>query len=332
MATEMKDAVQDTHADVESGNYIPKKTSPTAVLEAAALLTLFSLLAINEGSIRFIRSIPSNLGREPAPIEMSPYLIFFGGLAEVIFGLFGFFVGVSAFIFSSYSTLITKICMAVQTVLGYFVFIVFIFVEPAVKAANIPGPVLTGLSLGSSRLLITMGIFTSFHFCLALQGGQFLYMARLVAACTGTDFLKQMSGNRMRACFWNGNMGLAGLWVLITGVVVQIQVGGGELAMQYMFPPNVGRLPSFTVITGLIMMGWGLVGASLALAKSAPTWYFVGTAVTYLVALFNFGIGQFGIFADRSAGGPIALHNGLVFMVVFLASYFVVQNAKDHDQ
>lgn len=332
MSTDKQEAIMNENVDVESGKTVDTKSSPAAILEAAALLTIFSLLAINEGSIRFIRSFPSNLDRELTATQMSPYLIFFGGLAEVIFGLFGFFVGVSAFIFSSYSTAITKLCMITQTILGYFVFIVFIFVEPAVVAANLSAPVLVGLSVSSSRLLITMGIFTSFNFCLALQGGQFLFMARLVAACTGTDFLKQTSGNRMRACFWNGNLGLSGLWVLITGIVVQAQVGGGEIPMQYAFPPNVGRLPAFSIVTGIVMIVWGLVGVSMAVTKSAPTWYFIGTAVTYLVALMNFGIGQFGVFADGGAGGPIALHNGLVFMVVFLGSYFVVQNAKDNEQ
>lgn len=318
---------------MESNMKVESTPNAATVIEAAALLTIFSLLAINEGSIRFIRSIPSNLDRSFLPTDIiSPYLIFFGGLAEVIFGLFGFFVGVSAFVFHSYSTMITKLCMATQTLLGYFVFIVFIFVEPAVRANDLEGPVLPGLSLSSSRFLITMGIFTSFHFCLALQGGQFLYMARLISACTGDDFLKSKSGNRMRALFWNGNMALAGLWIFLTGVVVQAQVGGGRTPAPFEFPPNVGRLPSFTLVTGLLMLLWGIVGMMMGIKKSAPSWYFIGTAVAYLLALMNFGIGQFGVFANGGAGGPIALHNGLVFMVVFLASYFVVQNSKDHDQ
>lgn len=329
MSNSEQTASKNVESDIEAGYNAQKKPNTAAVLEAAALLTIFSLLAINEGSIRFIRSNPSDLGRDLAATDMSPYLIFFGGLSEVIFGLFGFFVGIGAFIFGSYSTGVTKLCMATQTLLGYFVFVVFIFVEPAVRAANLAGPLLDGMSVGSSRLLIAMGIFTSFHFCLALQGGQFLYMARLVAAATGTDFLKQTTGNRMRAVFWNANMALSGVWVLITGAVVHAQVGGGTIAAPYQFPPNVGRLPAFTIVTGLVMIMWGAAGIAMAVSSAAPSWYSVGTAVVYVVALMNFGIGQFGVFADGGAGGPIALHNGLVFMVMFLGSYFVVQNARD---
>lgn len=318
------------HDDLEAGIDKSPKSNAVAVLEASALLTLWSILVINEGAIRFIESNPSNLDRALGPTDVSPYLTFFGGLAEVIFGIFGLFVGYSAFILRSYSTLITKLCMLTQTILGWFVFIVFVFVVPSVRASNLQQPILT-LSTSTSRFIITMGIFTSFHFCLALQGGQFVFMARLVCAATGEDFLKQNSGHFMRACFWNANLALSGLWTLITGAVINAQVGSGELALPYKSPPNVGTLPGLTVTTGLIMFVWGIVGIIAAISKTASPLYYAGTGIVYLLALMNYGIAQFGTFAAGETGGSIALHNGLVFMVVFLGPYFVIKSAKENE-
>lgn len=294
MPTEVSDS-----PDMESG--IPKAAPSKAVLvlEAAALLTLWSLLVINEGAIRFIRSTPSDLYRPLGSEDMSPYLVFFGGLLEVLFGILGLFVGLSTLLFRAYSTLLTKITMAVQTVLGIFVFTTFVFVEPIVRSMNLITTLPLDVSTSTYRFLITLGIFTSFHFCLALQGGQFLFMARLVAAATQSDFLKQHSGNPMRAVFWNANIALAGLWTMITGAVLVAQVGPD---VPYRFPPNVGTLPGLTVATGLTLLIWGCVGALMGSRKIAPAWYAAGTAFVYILATLNFGIGQFGTLGNPAVG------------------------------
>lgn len=298
------------------------------VLETAALLAIWSLLVINEGSIRFIRLMPSgdlSMGR-----PQNGWL-FAASLCEVFFGLIGLSIGVSSLVLRWYSTIATKVAIAVQMVLGWFVFIVYVFTVPAFQAADLKGlgnvPI---LSLSSERLLITMGILTSLHFCLALQGGQFLFMGRLVAAATGTDFLKQKTGNQMRAMFWNMNLAGSGLWTIITGAVINSKIGGGQLKLQYVYPPNVGTLPGLTICTGLVFLVWGCLGAGLGVMKMAPTLYFVFTGLVYLLGMLNFGIAQFGTFAGVGGDGPVAMHNGLVFMVVFLGPYFVYKSFKEH--
>ena len=115
-----------------------------------------------------------------------------------------------------------------QSILGRFVFVVFVFAQPAARAANLETPMLPGMTINSSRAVINMGILTSSHFCLAIQGGQFLFMARLISAADSVDFLKQKSGNTMRAMFWNANMAFAGLWTLITGAIVGSQVDSSK--------------------------------------------------------------------------------------------------------
>jgi len=337
----------DVHADkhdmqdMESGPKYIEHSAPSknyALLEAAALLTVWSLLVINEGSIRLNDTVPSVALFESG--RPSKAVVFFAALAEVFFGMLGFFVGVSAFMLKWYNTNIVKATMIAQTILGYYVFVIYVFVIPIFNAVDAPGPMVPGLSLSQTRAVIIMGLLTSFHFCLALQGGQFVFMARLIVAGTGRDFLRQKSGARMRAMFWNGNLAFSGLWTLITGLIVSINADeSGKLAGPFVSPPNVGLLPSMTIWTGIVMLAWGTVGFMHALRKRpASKLYFIITAYVYLSAFLNYGIVQFGLFTtpdgDASPSGAVALHNGLVFMVVFLGSYFLnlMSTEKEGDQ
>lgn len=318
-------------ADLEYGQPTkPQKLYPSvgpyAAQEAAALLTIWSLLVINEGAIRLINSNPAAglSGGRP-----SNAVVFLGGLVEVIFGLIGLFVGAAAFVLRKHNASVTKLAMVVQTILGYYVFVVYVFVIPAFRATDLVEPSLEGLSLGQSKFLIALGVLTSFHFCLALQGGQFVFMARLVTATTGQDFLKQKSGARMRAAFWNGNLGMSGMWTLITGILIAANVGSGKLEVPFESPPNVGLLPVMTIVTGAVMMVWAVTGIVIAQKRmGVPSLYFPVTGLVYLLAFGNFTIVQFGLL-DGAPAGAVALHAGLVFMVTFLGPYFVNLAAKE---
>lgn len=316
-----------TH-DIESGNpsfegqdlHKPPPTLSRGFFEAAALLSIWSILVINEGAIRLINAKPAGGLSVGSPAAVFPFL---GGLFEVGFGLLGLFLGIAAFILRAHNATVTKIAMVVQTVLGYYVFAIFVFVLPAFKASNLEGPSLEGLSLGQSRFLIALGVLTSFQFCLALQGGQFVFMARLVCAATGRDFLKQKSGARMRAVFWNANLGLAGLWTLITGILITANVGSGRLDAPFVSPPNVGLLPGMTIATGAMMIAFAVMGIVVGVMKMQVSMlYYAMGAFVYLFAFLNYTIVQFGLLPEPMPGA-VALHAGLVFMVVFLGPYFV---------
>lgn len=307
---------------------VPSKNNNNVFfLEAAALLTIWSILVINEGAIRLIASNPAAgfSGRDERP---APILLFLGGLFEVFFGLVGLFVGTAGFVFRWYNTNVTKIAMLIQTLLGYFVFVIYVFVRPAFQAKDLTAPLLSGLSIGESKFLIALGVLTSFHFCLALQGGQFVFMARLICAGTGKNFLMQKTGNKMRAIFWNANLAFSGLWTLITGALINGSVGGGKLDMPFISPPNVGRLPGMTIFTGLLVLAWAVVGIGLAMsATPAPPMYYLLSGFVYLFGFLNWTIVQFGLLPPN--GGAVAMHAGLVFMVVFMGPYFVNLASKE---
>jgi len=133
----------------------------------------------------------------------------------------------------------------------------------------------------------------------------------------------------MRAYFWNGNLAFSGLWTLIAGIIVSANADeSGRLSTPYFGPPNVGVLPGMTVWTGLLLLVWGTLGVILAArGRVVPMMYYVMTAYVYISAYLNYGIVQFGLFTtpdgEASPSGAVALHNGLVFMTVFLGAYFL---------
>ena len=301
-------------------------------IEAAGLLTIWSLLVINEGAIRFANLTPlSDLtGGRPAKAAL-----FVAALMEITFGLIGLAIGASALVLKWFNANAVYGAMGLQTIMGIYVFLMYVFLVPIYKSIDQGKigvmPVHVGLSLSENRALITMGLLTSFNWCLALQGGQFVFFARLAVGGTGKNVLMQKTGNFMRAIFWNANLALSGLWTIVTGAVINAQVGDGKLEGPFVSPPNVGRLPGLTIFTGLLVMLWGFAGIGFAAGKmKAPAGYYYGSFIVYLFSYLNYTIVQFGLIdAPASFAGPISMHGGLVFMVTMLGPYFVHQANKE---
>lgn len=300
-------------------------------IEAAGLLTIWSLLVINEGAIRFagLPTATSLAGGRPANGAL-----FAAALMEIIFGLIGLAIGASALVTKWFNANVMYAAMGLQTVMGIYVFLMYVFIQPIYRSidigeATVAPPLRPGFSDSENRALIAMGILTSFNWCLALQGGQFVFLARLAVGGTGKNILMQKTGNFMRAIFWNANLALSGLWTIITGAVVIAQIGGGKLEIPFIFPPNVGVLPGLTIFTGILVMLWGLAGIGFAAGKmKAPAGYYYGSFIVYLFSYLNYTIVQFGLL-DETPVGPVSMHGGLVFMVTMLGPYFVHQANKE---
>lgn len=294
-------------------------------IESAAILTFWSVIVINEGTFRFLQLNPSQLDTS----NINQILGLIGGICEVVFALIGLYLGCSALILKRSSPSFLKTGLFFQFLLSsyvFFLFVIYFNVNGIINAQPFDG-----ISLRMTKFLRTLGLFNSIHFCFALQGGQFLFMSRLVDATAGGDFMKQSSRDAMRAVFWNANLGLSGIWTLVTGALLTYAYGVRQVMPPYVFPPNVGTLPILTIGTGALMMISAVAGMWNAFSKTAPTSYFVTSFTVFVVALVNFGIGQFGTFADARMSGAVALHNGLVFMITFLGPYFVFQASRDID-
>lgn len=295
-----------------------------------------------EGAIRFNDVNPFRDLGETASGTADRIALFIGGLAEVFFGLMGLLIGVACLVFRWFNANTIKMAMVVQAILGIYVFITFVVVEPAYKADNLalavpvtdlvdgaPDEGTQLLTRGLYKWLITLGILTSAHFCLALQGGQFIFMARLIATATGDDFLKQKTGSKFRAMFWNANMALAGFWTFVFGCTWARNTTDDSL---FMFPPHVGVNIGYVIFVGLLMLFWAGLGVLLAAMPASinRSFFYMGSAVVYLFSYLNFTIVQAGLWV----GGPkaIAMHTGLISFVCFLGPYFLHLSSKKEDQ
>lgn len=302
--------------------------------EAAFLLSMWSILVANEGVIRFIQhGLPNDVGLFSSVNPNRFAAQFLGGIFEVIFGIFGLAVGLAGAVLGYYSKQLTLALMAVQSVLGIYVFGVFVFVTPSYDIHFLQAAY-PGLSFGATQFMKVLGILTAFAFCLALQGGQFVFIARMIAYGSNEDFLKQRTGAKMRAVFWNLNLALAGLWTVILACMV-ISGAGAGLVPVYFAPPNVGRIPVYLLITGLVMLIWPLLGIALVMSGKLGMVrkYVFCSFLPFLWIYVNYTVGQMGFLAKaKTSAGPAAgasMHNGLVLMVCFLGPYFMRKAAQE---
>jgi len=298
--------------------------------EAAALLALWSALVLTEGTVRFILTSPAqDLFPADRPVNvLPPFLPFLAALAECVFGLTGVFVGVGAAFFNAHNRTVTLAFLGSQTVLSWFVFIIYVFLIPSYRARYLEDPIFPFDTLSASRAFIIMGIFTSVTLCLALQGGQFAFGMRLLGhqSPPGKASATHAARAAARGVFWNGNMAFGGLSTAVAGGLLLANAAGnadgGRLTALFGAPPHVGVFPLMTLVTGLLMAVTGLVGVAASVTSGLVRPFLALTGVNYAFAYLNFTIVQVG--AIRPTGPPQAgaFHSGLVLLTALIGPYF----------
>lgn len=304
-------------------------------VESSLLLALWSILVMNEGAIRFIASgqpgAPELFGGMPTRFPTA----FLAALFEVIFGLFGLFVGLAGGILKYFNKSLQLALVVVQTLMGWYVFVVYVFLLPSYRITN-EEPML-GLSVESSRTVGVLGILTSLAWCLALQGGQFVFISRMFAFGGNSDFLAQRKGAKMRAVFWNANYAIAGIWALISACIIINGTGGvWTTATPFFAPPNVGRFPILLLLTALLMTIWPLIGVGIVLSGKVQSIraYTLCSFFVFLVVYANYTLVQFGFMSGNPAppsdvANGAGFHNHLTMMLAFLGPYFMNKYAVE---
>lgn len=304
-------------------------------VEASFLLALWSILVMNEGALRFIRhGMPGAPGLTSDGVRFAAK--FLGALFEVIFGLFGFIVGIAGGIFDVFDKTLMYALLGVQTILGWYTFISYVFVIPSFAIAN-NKVTAAGLDPATSRAIGVFGILTSLAWCLALQGGQFVFICRMFAFAGNSDFLKQRSGAKMRSIAWNLVYAFAGFWALVTACVIVNKTGGTWTTKPpFVAPPNVGRLPYFLLLTSLLMTVWPFVGIALSVTGKwgAVRRYSLASCFVWILVYINYTLLQFGFMAGNPAepgnvGVGAGMHNHLTMMLAFLPCYFMNKAAVE---
>ncbi len=205
----------------------------------------------------------------------------------------------------------------------------YVFLLPAFGVKDRNTPITPNLTVSESKAVLVFGILTSASFCLALQGGQFAFMSRMLTSSSE----KKGRSSRGRALFWNANLALAGAWTIATGVIVLFREGSGLLDAPFESPPNVGRSAALTIATGALMFVWGLIGMGMSITKKlkGARAFVAATGVVYVVMYLNYSILQLGLIPSGPVGAA-SLHAGLVFLTVFIGPYFLLKQSEERGQ
>lgn len=194
-------------------------------------------------------------------------------------------------------------------------------------------PLGDGLSLRASKFLVANGMLAAWAMCFSGLGGQWLFMSRMVASASGTDFCKATSGNRYRSILWGLNLSALGLSALIAGALIGIEQGTGILDAHVMASPHIVSLPVSTILVGLAMLLTGALGVLIAIGRQmclVPVFY-VAIGLLYFSILCSKLLGEIGAIV----GGPAiasGIQSNLFFTALFLPLYYMRQfSCQDKD-
>ena len=295
------------------------------------MLLLFSFFALIEGIIRMTTySKPSadvdyfdNAGGTAVPVVV----FLTAGVAETLFGIAGIYVAVYQLLFRMGHPTVTLGFAIGQGILGWFVFIVFVLVGPIVAASNTNG--IDGLLTPREHaaLLIFGNLLASFSFCWALQGGQFIMALRLWQSQMGMVVLRRK--NALRAVVWSGNVIAAAISTLYVGALLSSK-GFSSTTGPVGAPPHVVWVPGLSIICGLIMLAYGVLGLLTAYPSPtnttlATTYMPLAWGITTTAMMINFSW-VFGIVPGLAPPIPgAAQHAGLILAVTLLPVFHVWQ-------
>lgn len=290
--------------------------------ESAALLLLFSFFALIEGTIRMTANSKPAVGVDywasetPDGTTIIPVGVFLmAGVAEVVFGMAGVFVAVFSLLLRHNNPQHTQVFAAVQCVLGWFVFLTFVIAAPILNASQAEGTAL--LSAGEQKALILLGnMLGSINFCYALQGGQFIFALRLMAAQKGETDSKEK--NKMRAQVWTANVFLASFSTLFVGCLLQSKDFTSKTA-PVGAPPHVVWQPIISIVCGIVMLAYaGICFAAIGNPAIQKNTMPIGWVCTTVAMMINFSW-TFGIVPGLAPPIPgSAQHSGLILSVTTL--------------
>uniref|UniRef100_A0A7S1TH11 Uncharacterized protein n=1 Tax=Compsopogon caeruleus TaxID=31354 RepID=A0A7S1TH11_9RHOD len=238
-------------------------------------------------------------------------------VGEVVFGLFGVLVAFYFLAFRKFNAMVTKIFISVQFLLGWFVFLTFVVADPINVAVHATEGQDT-LSLSQRRFALIVGqLFGSVAFCYALQGGQFIHGIRFLNL--NEEGSIPVKKDRIRSYIWNGNLILAGFSTICIGALLHANPIE-ELFIP--FPPHLVWYPTMSLVTGIVMSCYGILGLLATSSESLASWMVNSFPVVLLLMLGNFSFTQGKLLGvDVPLLGAAQLV-GLVFCVTILPVYF----------
>jgi hypothetical protein len=110
--------------------------------------------------------------------------------------------------------------LIMEGLFGWFIFLLFVFVNPGMDAAAVTGIPSPWNSRQNYNTFVAMGILASAAYCATLLGGQFSFTAGLYSLSKGTN-TQDGKFYRSRGIIYSALVFFLGLWLLIGGAAIR---------------------------------------------------------------------------------------------------------------
>ncbi len=134
----------------------------------------------------------------------------------MVFGFAGIFLAGAFAVGIKVRPTVVLVVLVLEGVMGWFIFLLFVFVNPGMEAAATTGIPLPWTSRMNYQTFVAMGILVSAGYCATLLGGQFSFTAGLYSLSQGKN-TQDGAFYRSRGIVYSTLVFLTGLWLLIGG-------------------------------------------------------------------------------------------------------------------
>jgi hypothetical protein len=199
-----------------------------------------------------------------------------GGVCQMAMGFAGLFLAGAFLVGINVRPPVVFAVLVVEGLIGWFVFLLFVFVNPAMDAAATPGVPSPWETRQNFNTFVAMGILASAGYCAALLGSQFAFTASLWSLSKGEDNQNE-AYFRSRGVAYSFLVFITGLWLLIAGGVSSLLLPGPVNVVQ---PVIFVVWPGIFVATGCLAMatgGFGIVSG----------FFHAGHGATHILAVLH---------------------------------------------
>jgi len=226
-----------------------------------------------------------------------PVLLLLGGLCEIFFGMVGLWVGLGHYLFNMKSSLVTTALLVKQLVLGAFTWLIWTIAYPAFNDHRLSGldnisvPFFNRTEAHSARVFGQ--IITAMCWCGILQGGQFMFALALSRVQNDTHSDKYNNTSyKLRMSIFTALIFASGLSTFIVGCLFRQHDGAGNYGGSWYYFPNIIGYSELTIISGIILMIFGLLGVVLVHRPTFLQQYYYFAIFTWCWLLFAHNLAQ----------------------------------------
>eukprot|EP00301_Raphidiophrys_heterophryoidea_P008941 c13236_g1_i1.p1 GENE.c13236_g1_i1~~c13236_g1_i1.p1 ORF type:complete len:340 (+),score=66.15 c13236_g1_i1:152-1171(+) len=298
-------------------------------MRECGLLTLFSMLVVIEGIARFIASDSTDATNVRSYLDLDNDLLTpvlsVASACQVFLGFSGLFVGFYGLALDSHNVTITTLALKTKIVLGAFVFLVFTILQPALNASNsLSTPFYfagyfasTDTDLNSAEMALFGHILPSIAMSGSLQAFQVSSCMRLRHVQQGA-LVSLSSGPKVAlAMLHSGLAVVGGIGTLTLGALILNEDINSNHSDSFRYAPEVQRFNILTVISGALLLGYGLLGfASCFRDHSAQKLMQICAPLLWLWLCVGHVMAQSGV------AGPLYALDGPITVVTFTSLVF----------